>query len=452
MDELLKKLLAGEEFKEADYRGTPVKLNEPFLTPDDKMDFATYAENSAGDIVRVRFDAMPDGSSGVGLRCDMQKDRSTPAYWMCKMVGDVAVTDHAFQAIAVFDMASKTLTSVRDGVQEYMGVELGIEPASKIFTIYRSPETISAIMGAMDGISIIEDHIDVDAVPTEAQTIGLIDETEIIACVDAATDSTCQLSNAVKVGSAVLKLIDGGKKQLSLGYTAKVREHKEYNFEQYDIVPRHLAIVDSARGGSGLTFKDGENGMGKILVDSLKAFIDAEGFSAKRLLGLLKQIQDNIENLDGAEFKKVISAIEKAVGIAEGATEGELEGDDLEPDVEPMTDPEMVLDADPEKKDEEKVMDMKDAKFVDAVTVAATAIAKEHVAVIAKAKTILPETFDFADKTPNELMVACLKEDGHEDEFKDSDLALAFKMIKPVEDKYKNFGDAKTDDVWNKEI
>ena len=39
----------------------------------------------------------------------------------------------------------RTVISIRDGVQEYLGLELGLEPFDKVFKIYRSPETIRRV-------------------------------------------------------------------------------------------------------------------------------------------------------------------------------------------------------------------------------------------------------------------------------------------------------------------
>ena len=54
----------------------------------------------------------------------------------------------------------RTVISIRDGVQEYLGVELGIEPLDKVFRIYRSPETIRKLKDTLVGIPLIENQFE----------------------------------------------------------------------------------------------------------------------------------------------------------------------------------------------------------------------------------------------------------------------------------------------------
>ena len=56
----------------------------------------------------------------------------------------------------------RTVISIRDGVQEYLGVEIGLEPLDKVFKIYRSPETIRKLKDSLIGIPLIENHIEPD--------------------------------------------------------------------------------------------------------------------------------------------------------------------------------------------------------------------------------------------------------------------------------------------------
>ncbi len=46
------------------------------------------------------------------------------------------------------------------------------------------------------------------------------------------------------------------KKQLSLGYSADIVPHSEYDFEQIDINPHHLAVVENGRCGPLCCFLD----------------------------------------------------------------------------------------------------------------------------------------------------------------------------------------------------
>lgn len=421
----------------ATYKGKEVDLGTPFDTPEEKTKYAVYAKNSAGDVVMVRFNGEP-----VRVK---SSDPSTPSYWNYKKSGSEFGD---FKATAFLDFTTKTITSVRDGVQEYLGVELGVEPPEKIFTVYRAPGTISAIAGTCDKLPIINEHISPSIDPTAQQTIGLISSTEVVDCDDSDTDATLVLQNKANVSDKLLQLADNGKKQFSLGYLAKLREHDKYDFEQYEIEPKHLALVDSARGGAGLTFQDKE---GKAMNEKLKAFLDAEGgFTAKRLAELLNILLENIQEVEGTEFKKIIPSLEKAVAVAMGSgaevpEEKESPSEDIP--AEDMGSPEVP--AEEEAKDGKTYSD---ADFADAVSKQAEIIATERLAVIEKAKGLLSESYDFADKKTVEIMADCLKLYG-DDEFADSELATAFKAIVAV-NKYKAFGDGDSaaDAIWDKEI
>ena len=50
----------------------------------------------------------------------------------------------AFSDAVTYDGQMKAAISVRDGVLEYLGSELGMSPADKIFYVYRSPATIAS--------------------------------------------------------------------------------------------------------------------------------------------------------------------------------------------------------------------------------------------------------------------------------------------------------------------
>ena len=47
----------------------------------------------------------------------------------------------------------------------------------------------------------------------------------------------------------MLDTLNAGKKELSLGYDARLIPSDKYDFEQRDIVPHHLAVVEAGRCG-----------------------------------------------------------------------------------------------------------------------------------------------------------------------------------------------------------
>lgn len=73
-----------------------VKLNDPFRLPSDsKKKFAVYVKNKNGKVIKVSFgdpnmeikrdDPERLKSFRARHKCDLQKDKTSAAYWSCKM-------------------------------------------------------------------------------------------------------------------------------------------------------------------------------------------------------------------------------------------------------------------------------------------------------------------------------------------------------------------------------
>jgi hypothetical protein len=79
----------------AEYQGRKVTLNKPFRTPGGPKKFSVYVKNEKGNVVKVNFGDpnmkikknIPERRKSFRARhkCDQQKDKTTPAYWSCKM-------------------------------------------------------------------------------------------------------------------------------------------------------------------------------------------------------------------------------------------------------------------------------------------------------------------------------------------------------------------------------
>tara|TARA_R110000744_G_scaffold62206_4_gene128392 strand:+ start:3440 stop:4774 length:1335 start_codon:yes stop_codon:yes gene_type:complete len=422
------------------YKGETVELDTPIETPDEQTKYKVYALNSAGDVVRVRFNGEP-----AKIQSD---DKSTPSYWNNKLSGS-AFTD--FKHRVFFDATTKRIRSVRDGVQEYFGVELGIEPASKAFSVYRAPETISAIAGVMDNLPIIGEHIDPELTPTAEQTIGVLKSTEIIEFNDDDTFSTLYLENEAAVSGDVLSLKDSGKKEFSLGYLGKLREHETYDFEQYDLRPTHLALVDSARGGSVLTFIDKKE---KTMLTN-KAFKDKDGApSMQQIVDISKEIPEAIKTLPADKAAEVMALLKEMIEVSD-------------PKEEEMTDEQKdsakkeMMDEDYEDMDEDKKEVFEDSKlfktivgahkksfaddqaFKDAVVTASDEAVKAHSVVVEKATQFVDDQYSFADKSTKQVMLDALAVEHGDTKFEDAELTVAFKLLKKSVSSLEKFGDSK---------
>jgi len=405
-----------------------MELDKPELQSDGY--FLVHTENEDGDVVKVKF---KDPSSVDLEECKLITDKSLPDYWRCKMY-EAKATDCS--QIVVYDFESKKVRSVRDGVQEYMGVELGLEPSDKVFTVYRSPATITKIFKAMDGLPVINDHIDPSVKPKDSEIIGIINDTEIVELYDKTYDSRLVLENKVKVSDEALKLVKSGKKELSLGYMAKFIAHDKYDFEQIDIKPAHLGIVDNARGGSVLRFLDKDKESKKMEMNLERMILLASQFSE-----LLKK--STAEEL--AEYAPIFEKIaEKVTEEKKDETDGleskEEETEDMEKSEEEATDEEKP---EPEVKDEEKEIEEDDKKVEDSKSFKDALAA--HFATVEKAKKFLDASYVYAGRTSEQIKKDALKAYGVSCE--DSEIDVAFKLLKKS-DRYNNFGDNKEKDAW----
>jgi hypothetical protein len=70
-------------------------LNKPFRTPSGPKKFSVFVKNKKGNVVKINFgdplssikrdDPERKKSFRARHKCDQQKDKTTPAYWSCKM-------------------------------------------------------------------------------------------------------------------------------------------------------------------------------------------------------------------------------------------------------------------------------------------------------------------------------------------------------------------------------
>lgn len=471
--ELIDKISMPEDEEVGVYKEAEVTLNKPFASDDKEKALAVYAKNSLGDTVLVRFldrsiedvDSDEYKSSIIeNYKCDVQKDMSTPSFWMCRVVADDAFSfadkslDHGFNHQVFFDFQDKTVKSVRDGVQEYYGAELGLEPYDKVFTVYREPTTITSLVSMMDKLPIIEDHIDPKLTPNPETIQGLIEDTEIVEYTEDFKDSTLYLKNKVAINDKGLETLSRGKRQLSLGYLGKLKEHDVYDFEQYDLKPTHLAMVDRARGGDILSFEDKQKQKEQDMNLKDLKFIDADGKMSLQLVAeIVSKFQEAIKNAPLEDVQKLLPQLQELVNSAnsnsgmseEGESTEMAEAGDMEGEMKEEIKTEDMGNhgeyEDGEDKEGEK--DFSDSQaFKDAVKNMADTEAKEIFKTVEKAKDFLDESYSFEDKSAFQI-----KKDAVEKElgksFEDSKVEGAFEALQKTNAQYTNFGDS-ANDKW----
>lgn len=346
----------------------------------------------------------------------------------------------------------RTAISVRDGVLEYAGVELGLSPPDKMFTVYRSPATIANVAAKLPGICLIDGHIDPTGPPV-SEGIGRITHADMIDLIDTATDSKLAIRNKIHMDSVAVK----PKSQLSLGYTAELVPHDFYDFEQREIQPHHLAVVQAGRCGSSCSFIDHNPTEGKDMSTKTKqtpaaaalhkVFADQDGQpNLEQIVEIAMKLPEALKAIPVDELQKLLPVFQEAVNMAGGATApaGAEEETEVTVEDEGMT------------EEEEKVPMQDTTEFKDAIASAKANAVKQHGEVVDKAKNFVDSAYVFAGKSTEQIMRDALATESS-DKFTDAELPLAFKLLKKTASATKAFGDGKPnadrfDDLQDKEL
>ncbi len=314
----------------------------------------------------------------------------------------------------------KTLVSCRDGIQEYRGSEIGLDGDNAIYKVYRSADTIKNIN--LIGVPITNNHVDPDE---PYMSLGSVVYSEIINAKDESIKKTIEVKNKVKVCKDLLKVINDGKNELSLGYEAKITDVRDknldYDFTQTNIVPNHLAVVDKGRCGDACKFND-KNGVKNM---DIKTYQDAKD----AFIG----IQQLMPTLDAEEQEYMKSKMAKA---------GEKEETDEETKARKKKEADMETEAAKKKKEEDMEAEGKEEKSKTQKDEANKKLIDDHISIIAKATDLgcLDSKYVFAGKTANTIMSDCIKTQ-NDGTFADSELSIAFKMLKKIDNPHENFGD-----------
>lgn len=337
-----------------------------------------------------------------------------------------------FNDAVTYDGAMKSAISVRDGVLEYLGSELGMEPADKIFFVYRSPATIASAANLMPGIPLLGDHIEPGTESDDATS--KVESASLVDAFDESTASTLAIRNMVSVDEAMQAELESGKRELSLGYTGSLIPHDKYDFEQRDITPTHLAVVERGRCGSGCRFLDRKPTQEATMPKMHKAFTDADGAaSLSQIVEIAAALPEAIKSVPVDKLQELlpalqeIMAIAEAVGVAPAAPEVEVE--------------EEMVDEEPKPREDEKMPITDSAAFKDAVKGAVATAVKAHAVVIDKARDFVAEGYNFGDKSTVQVMRDALAAEHGATQFTDSELPVAFKLLKKASASYKDFAD-----------
>jgi hypothetical protein len=354
-----------------------------------------------------------------------------------------------FADLAVYSETARTAVSVRDGVIEYLGAELGLEPLDKVFTVYRSPATIANAAYAMAGIPLTDEHVSMEGPALDSGS--RVESSVVIDQLDESTHSRLAVQTKVAVNDT-LQLLLKNKRQLSLGYEADLVPHSRWDFEQINIVPHHLAAVRAGRCGPLCSFIDrkpdtpvkpqeGDTMKPKKLI---KAFTDAEGsVSLEQIVEIATALPEAIKKVPFDQLVKLMPAMQEIMSYAK--EQGAMPADEGMEDEE-LTDEEAAAKKEAPAAEEDKPKEnFADSKaFKDAVASAVKGEVKRYAEVVNKARNFVDAEYDFAGKTANAVMRDALATQST-DKFEDSELPVAFKLLRKPNTDYSQFGDTKPD-------
>jgi hypothetical protein len=371
-----------------------------------------------------------------------------------------------FNDAAIYDPTTRRAVSIRDGVLEYLGLEINMRPPDQTFRIYRSPATISNAAMRMAGVPITDEHVPLDVPPPGDG--GFVAQAEMVDARDDLTRTTIAVSNELTLSDTLAATVQAGKRELSLGYGAELvpYEGDDFDFEQRQIMPHHLAVVDQGRCGPMCSFIDKKptnqpepdpmkNKLAAAFLDASgkpKAYVvfaDAEGMpNLQQIAELVAALPEAIKAVPVDQLQKLLPALQQIVEAAKGALPKAPEGEEIpagEGEEIPAgdEDPDKPMnDEDPDKKTELPFGDRaKAAGYMDQAAVDAQIQA--HTVVVAKASDFLDAAYDYKGKSTAQIMRDALATDSSE-KFADAELALAFKMLKKPNADYTKFGDQKT--------
>ena len=181
-----------------------------------------------------------------------------------------------------------------------------------------------------------------------------------------------------------------------------------------------------------------------------KAFCDANGeMNLQQIIELASALPEAIKAVPVDQLQQLtepLAAIVEASKAQGVMPEEEDPGDSAHDkgEEETMTDEEKEAMAEEEKEKFNdavaKAADEKAKKFADAEK-------KRHAEVIEKARDFLATDYKFADKSTEQIMRDALAtEHDNVQQFADNELSLAFRMLKPAESAYQEFGDKNPND------
>lgn len=190
--------------------------------------------------------------------------------------------------------------AARIGIQVYRGVELGRRDVDTV-KVFRPEEEVfhKDAMASLAHRPITNDHPPemVDARNWRKYTVGNVGDT-------IARDGEYVRVPTTLMDADTISQVQAGKRELSVGYHADIDwTPGEFNGEKYDarminIRGNHLAVVDTARGGSNLKIGDSNVNTKTIVVDGLS--VELADKDAQIVERAMKKLTDDLAAANAA--------------------------------------------------------------------------------------------------------------------------------------------------------
>ena len=321
-----------------------------------------------------------------------------------------------FKDVAKYDAKTKRVILCRDGVSEYMGIELGISNDTKTYRVFKPKSFVDFVndtINELGAIPIFIDHIKdfADLSDDIYYKKGGVGKTRT----DFINNNNICEGKIVAISEDVKDLLKKGR-EVSLGYKAYIKASNDsaYDFIHDIYEVNHLAIApDGVRGRCGsmcsvLDIK--EEGYKKFILNELSEDSEGDKMNEKEL----KELRDSIK-------KGIMEDLDKKAKEAK---------DNKDKEDKDKSDKSDKPDDDKDKKDKKpKDDDMKDAEkkaydkgYKDACEKFGKKVSDTYQNALKLASVGFLEIKDLIDKKPCEVMLDQAKKVFGNEDIKDDTL------------------------------
>jgi len=144
----------------------------------------------------------------------------------------------------------------RSGWQRYRRSELQAGAGPEVIWVFRPPEEVraSTFIGSLEGKCVIDDHR--DWISAENARWFCAGHVQNIREGDPVDGDVCIIGDLFVTDESLIRKIEQGKRELSVGYTYDLVTRDDGVFEMRNLVANHIAVVDTGRAGHEVRILD----------------------------------------------------------------------------------------------------------------------------------------------------------------------------------------------------